>query len=85
MTFDVETVRKIQSAAKLVLEHTNYQATRANASDVPEFVAGEILDLVEWVSPSPETQANVAKLVLDNGNFPQGVRLPVCRHFNLPY
>ena len=85
MTFDAATMESIKASAKLVLEHSQYQAKRADATDIPEYLALEIIDLVEWCSDNPDLHSPVAKLVLDSGTFPQGVRLPVCRHFNLPY
>ena len=85
MTFDAATLEAIRTAAALVVEHAAYQAAKVDAGDNPEFIAGEIIDLVEWCSPGPDLHTPVAKLVLDAGDWPQGVRLPVCRHFNLPY
>jgi hypothetical protein len=85
MTFDAATLEAIRNAARVVIDHTAYQAIRADASDVAEFVAHEVIDLVEWCSPTPDLHTPVAKLVLDSATYPAGVRLAVCSYFNLPY
>jgi hypothetical protein len=85
MTFDIETLKRIQFAARTVIEHAAYQTTRAEAEDNAEFIAHEVIDLTEWCSPSPDLCVPVAKLVLDSVTYPAGVRLAVCSYFNLPY
>jgi hypothetical protein len=85
MTFTVAEIESIKQAAQAVIDITTYEAAKIDCLDNPEYLASEIIALVEWTSTKVEHNNAVAKLVLDSYNWPMGVSLPVKEQFNMPY
>jgi hypothetical protein len=83
--FSGDQAKQIRQAIDVVISQVKEQAKKNDAMDIPEFIASEIIDLVEWCTPEAEMQVAVAKAVLDQGDWPQGTDIPVKRHFSLPY
>ena len=83
--FTSEQLELIEQTAKLVSNHTVYQATRVEALDNKAFCAYEIIDLVEQCSASIDFQSAIAKLVLESYAWPQGTEYHVKLYFGLPY
>ena len=85
MVFNVADIQSIKHAAETVISQATYQATRFDCLDNPEYLACEIIALVEWCSASINHNGAIAKLVLESYPWPQGVAIEVKAQFNLPY
>lgn len=83
--FTGDQAKQIRQAIDVVISQVKIQAKKNDALDIPEFIASEIIDLVEYCSPEIAMQQAVAKAVLDSGDWPNGTDAPVKKHFNLPY
>jgi len=84
-TFTSEQVKGIKESAQRVTDLVLDSAKRIEALDCPQYLAVEIMALVEWCSPTIDQQSAVAKTVLDSYAWPCGVAYNVKAHFNLPY
>jgi hypothetical protein len=85
MTFTVADIAAIQKACQSVIDVTIHEASINDCLDNPEYLASEIVALVEWCSMSIAHNGAVAKLVLDSYPWPMGVSVEVKAQFNLPY
>ena len=64
-----------------------FNADKADARDIPEFISYEVIDLIEIKVP-PKIQKQASILVLENlpsSHKPTGVEKLVRKHFDLPY
>lgn len=83
--FSGEQAKQIKQAIQGIVNQVEIQAKKNDASDIGEFLASEIIDLVEYMSPEVEMQGAIAKAVLDAKDWPKETFLPVKKHFNLPF
>ena len=61
--------KEIKETARKVLSMTFYNAEKENATDVPDFLAYEILDLTELMSPDYSYHDPVIKEILNFGEL----------------
>jgi len=78
-------LEQIKKAAQSVIDMTVYNATRFDCMDNPDYLASEIIALVEWTSAHIEHNSAVARMALDSYPWPNGVSVEVKAQFNLPY
>ena len=79
---DIEELRKIVDS---VISMTCYNADREDARDIPEFIAYEIIDLIE-IKTQYDLQKDIASIVLHKmpaEYIPSGTSNYIKRHFNL--
>jgi hypothetical protein len=78
-------LEQIKVAATSVIDIVLYEAAKVDATDNPEYLASEIIALVEWSSRAIAHNGAVAQLVLNSYPWPNGVGVEVKAQFNLPY
>lgn len=78
-------VAQIQKSAQSVIDITIHEASIIDCLDNPEYLASEIIALVEWTSASISHNGAVASMVLNSYPWPMGVSVEVKNQFNLPY
>ena len=83
--FTGQQAKQIKEAIKAIIGQVHIQAKKNEAEDIGEFIASEIIDLVEYMSPEVDMQTAIAKAVLDTEKWPQETYKPVRKHFSLPY
>lgn len=78
-------LKAIKECAARVYHMAMYNAVKNDAKDISEYVAGEIIDLSEWMSPDIDWTKHIAVQVMDLFKLPPGVSIHIKKHFDLPY
>lgn len=87
MTLTPEQVQEIKQGVEKVVSHVKQNVKKADAEDIPEMVATEIVGLCEWLSKNKELNGVLASAVLKAGGWDMDpkVAMPVRKYFSLTY
>jgi len=77
--------KEILEQTRKVIYHTIQDAKNKDCLDNPYHCAVEIIDLIEWLSPTVGDQKKIANLVLRGYNWQEGTGIEVRKYFNLLY
>lgn len=87
MTMETEEISMVDELAKRVYDMASYNANKddVQAQTIPEFMACEVIDLAEWMSPDADTATAVAEKVIEIYTLPSGTAALVKKYFELGY
>lgn len=73
------------NVAERVHDMAMYNAKRCDADDIAEYIASEIIDLVEWMSPDASLNRYIGSKIVDIYQFPKGTIVLIKQYFDLAY
>lgn len=77
----LQAIEELLVSVKSVLD---FQVCHNEAQDVPEYIASELIDIIEWMSPYPELSPMIAKKFLEVNDY-SGISKEIKKYFNLAY